>query len=103
MAHNVGSGDKLARGAVRAVYTVRDEVTISQNKWNEMFPKEKAAEVKANYKFNCEEHGIFTSYREFYISGGYPQLNEYAKGKCPTCEGVSEYAGYEVIGGNTNS
>lgn len=37
MAHSAGSGDKLARGAVRAVYTVRDEVSVSDKKWKEMF------------------------------------------------------------------
>jgi hypothetical protein len=37
VAHNVGSGDRLARGAVSATFTVRDEVSISQKKWNAMF------------------------------------------------------------------
>ncbi len=37
MAHSAGSGDRLARGATRAIYTVRDEKTISQKKWDEMF------------------------------------------------------------------
>jgi hypothetical protein len=37
MAHSAGSGDTLARGAIRAVYTVRDEKTITQKKWDEMF------------------------------------------------------------------
>ena len=37
MAHSAGSGDTLARGAIRAVYTVRDEKTISQSAWDSMF------------------------------------------------------------------
>jgi len=37
MAHSAGSGDKLARGARSAIYTVRDEVSVSQKKWDEMF------------------------------------------------------------------
>ena len=37
MAHSAGSGDALARGAIRVTYTVRDEKTISQKKWDEMF------------------------------------------------------------------
>lgn len=37
MAHSAGSGDKLARGAVRATFLVRDEKTISQKKWDAMF------------------------------------------------------------------
>ena len=37
MAHSAGSGDVLARGGIRAVYTVRDEKTISEKKWSEMF------------------------------------------------------------------
>ena len=44
MAHSAGSGDALARGAIRVTYTVRDEKTISQKKWDDMFkdfdPKE---------------------------------------------------------------
>lgn len=34
---DVGSGDKLARGARRAIYLVRDEATIAQEKWDAMF------------------------------------------------------------------
>lgn len=37
MGHTLGSGDKLARGAIKASYLVRDEKEISQEKWNEMF------------------------------------------------------------------
>ena len=47
MAHNVGSGDKLARGAVRATYMVRDEVSISDKKWKEMFGDFDPAAFKA--------------------------------------------------------
>ena len=37
MGHGLGSGDRLARGATKAIYTVRDEKTVSQKKWDEMF------------------------------------------------------------------
>jgi hypothetical protein len=37
MSHSAGSGDTLARGAIRATYAVRDEKSISQKKWDEMF------------------------------------------------------------------
>ena len=37
MAHTLGSGDRLARGAVKASFTVRDSKTISDAKWSEMF------------------------------------------------------------------
>jgi hypothetical protein len=37
MAHSAGSGDKLARGAVRAVYMVRDEKSVTQDAWDAMF------------------------------------------------------------------
>lgn len=36
MAHTLGSGDRLARGAVSASYTVTEK-KISQKKWNDMF------------------------------------------------------------------
>ena len=32
MAHSAGSGDALARGAIRVTYTVRDEKTIQSEK-----------------------------------------------------------------------
>ena len=37
MAHSAGSGDVLARGGIRATYAVRDEKSITQKKWDEMF------------------------------------------------------------------
>lgn len=37
MSHSLGSGDVLARGAVRASYTVRDTKTISEDAWARMF------------------------------------------------------------------
>lgn len=36
MGHSAGSGDKLARGAVKASY-LTTEKKISQEKWDEMF------------------------------------------------------------------
>lgn len=36
MAHGAGSGDKLARGAVKASY-LTTEKAISQKKWDSMF------------------------------------------------------------------
>ena len=46
MAHSAGSGDALARGAIRVTYTVRDEKTISQKKWDDMFKDFDPEEVK---------------------------------------------------------
>jgi 3-phenylpropionate/cinnamic acid dioxygenase small subunit len=37
MAHTLGSGDRLARGAVKATFMVRDAKNISDKKWAEMF------------------------------------------------------------------
>lgn len=36
MARGAGSGDKLARGAVKATYSVTEK-TITQKKWDDMF------------------------------------------------------------------
>lgn len=48
MAHSAGSGDALARGAIRVTYTVRDEKTISQKKWDDMFKDFDPEEFKKN-------------------------------------------------------
>jgi hypothetical protein len=37
MSHSAGSGDKLARGAIKATYLVSEDKRISQKKWDEMF------------------------------------------------------------------
>jgi len=97
MGHSAGSGDKLARGAVRASYLV-SETSITDKDWKRMFPK-KAEEKKAVYLFKCPVHGTFESQREFFISGGYPQLDEYTVGKClvENCGEKSEYAGFQPV------
>src|SRR5271157_2127878 len=77
---DVGSGDKLARGARRAVYLVRDEVTIEQEKWNDMFRKEPVK--RALYKFTCPVHGEFVSERKCFLSGGYPLYDETLTTRC---------------------
>ena len=47
MAHGPGSGDSLARGAIRQTYAVRDEKTISQKKWDAMFKDFNPEEFKS--------------------------------------------------------
>jgi hypothetical protein len=37
MARGAGSGDKLARGSVRASYLVSENKPISKRKWDDMF------------------------------------------------------------------
>jgi hypothetical protein len=45
MSHGVGSGDKLARGAVKAVYSTT-EGGITQNKWDKAFDDYNPEEFK---------------------------------------------------------
>lgn len=91
----LGSGDKLARGAVRATFGP-SSAAVSDEKWREAFG---TSEVKkAVYIFACPVHGYFENKTEFYISGGYPQgPDKYKTGKCPKCEETSVYSGFQVI------
>lgn len=111
-------GDVLARGAASATFRPAGE-KLSREQWGEIFDGESQPVVKAVYKFTCPTHGVFTSERECYVSGGFPQLDEYVSGLCtvPNCEHGTKpysgpnpcpYAGYEVIAseetsGNTDS
>ena len=98
MGHSAGSGDKLARGCVRASY-LTTEKKISQKKWDSMFPKKKAEETKGVYIFKCPVHGTYESTREFFVSGGYPQLDELTTGKCldENCDERGVYAGFQPL------
>ncbi len=75
MAHSAGSGDRLARGATRAIYTVRDEVSVTDEKWNEMFgdfdPK-KFQESKPNdpNAVKANSNGGFAETADVEDSGG---------------------------------
>lgn len=96
-------GDVLARGGVRATFRPMGE-NLTREEWDRIFKNRKPEpEKKAYYLFECPVHGSFQSEREFFISGGFPQLNEYAKGKCPVKEGGQEcgeesgYYGYVAI------
>jgi hypothetical protein len=100
-------GDRLAQGAVRHTFKPMGE-KLTREKWDEMFSEEPQPEVKVVYLFCCPVHGIFQSQRECYLSGGYPLLNENAKGKCPkvengfTCQEDSKYAGIQPINGGAD-
>jgi len=76
---DVGSGDKLARGAIKATYLV-SENTLAQEKWNDMFRKEPVE--RAVYKFTCPVHGEFVSERKCFLSGGYPLYDETLTTRC---------------------
>ena len=91
-------GDVLARGGVRATFRPMGE-NVSREEWEKMFKGKPAPEKKARYLFECPFHGLFESEREFFISGGYPLMNEHAKGKCPQkeCGEESKYGGYIAI------
>jgi hypothetical protein len=97
MAHTLGSGDRLAQGAIKATYLVRDEKPISDEKWEEMFPKKAVKPVEVFYMFKCPVHGIFLSTKKCFLKGGYPQLDESKTSKCRVedCDEVSVYADYK--------
>lgn len=95
-------GDALARGAARYTFQPAGQ-KLSRDEWEKIFADGAVPEVKGVYLFKCPIHGQFESTREFYLSGGFPELDEkYAKGKCPveasgeTCDEVSEYDGYRI-------
>lgn len=97
-------GDFLARGGHRFTFKPMGEKKTDEQ-WAAMFQEEKAPEIKVLYIFKCPVHGDYVSDREAYLSGGYPLVNEYAKGKCPKddCGEKSEYAGYQKIGGDASA
>ena len=97
-------GDVLARGGVRATFKPMGQ-KLTDEQWAGMFDEEKVPVVKAVYIFKCPEHGLFTSEREAFVSGGFPLLNEYAFGKCPlvSCQEKSGYAGYKEIGSDASN
>lgn len=96
---NMG-GDRLARGAVSHTFKPMGE-RLSRENWDKMFEKEAEPEVKAVYIFECPVHGKYESDRECFISGGFPLMDENAKGKCRVMEGAyacnesTVYAGYK--------
>lgn len=93
-------GDVLARGGVRATWAPGSNVTRKQ--WDRIF-KEEAPVKKAVYLFRCPVHGIFSTKIEFFLSGGYPQLNEYKTSECliKGCDEIAVYSGFQPKDGET--
>ena len=97
-------GDVLARGGVRCTFKPMGQ-KMSKESWEKLFEKDETPVVKAVYVFKCPVHGEFVSDRETFVSGGFPLVNEYAKGVCPTtdCGEKSDYAGYKEIGSDASA
>jgi len=95
--NSIGAGDRLARGARKAQFPASEKT--NQEKWDEAFPKEKTPEKKGVYLLKCPVHGTFVSDKEFFMSGGYPQLDEYTMGKCleEDCYERATYAGFQPL------
>ena len=95
---DVGSGDKLARGAIRATYLV-SENTLTEERWKEIFgPPEPVR--KAWYEVTCPVHGkVIDTDRECFLSGGYPLYDETLVVKCPAadCDEKAPVSGYVEI------
>ncbi len=91
-------GDALARGCVSATFKPAGS-KLSEEQWNKIWDEEAAAVRKAVYIFNCPAHGTYHSDREFFISGGYPLMNEYAVGVCPRsdCGEKTTFSGFRPI------
>ncbi len=97
-------GDVLARGGHRCTFKPMGQ-KLTDQQWAAMFQEEKTPEVKVIYIFKCPIHGDFVSDREAFESGGYPLVNEYAKGTCliKDCGEKSDYAGYKKIGSDASA
>jgi len=91
-------GDSLARGATHYTFKPMGQ-HLTDEEWDAMMKKEDLPIRKGVYLFACPVHGPFRSTREAFISGGYPLVDEYTKGKCPVedCDEASVYAGFEEI------
>jgi len=96
VAIDIGKGDKLASGAIRATFRMP---SVDQKTWNKIFNKKPEPVKKAVYLFECPVHGRFASDREFFLSGGYPQLDELTTHKCfdENCDERAVYAGYNSL------
>lgn len=90
-------GDVLARGGVRMDLAPGSNAT--QEQWDKAFGESEPVE-KANYVFKCSVHGtlpvVVSSKTEFFLSGGYPQLDESKTSKCTeeNCDEITTYNGY---------
>ena len=89
-------GDVLARGGVRM--DSAPGAGVSKEKWDQIFGEEDGVVKKAVYVFKCPIHGIFAhSKKEFFLSGGYPQLDESITSECliEDCDEVAVYSGFQ--------
>ena|SRR6267378_8260982 len=91
-------GDSLARGASRYTFRPAGE-KLTREKWNKIWRGKAKPVKKGVYLFDCPVHGKYESDREFFISGGYPLMNEYATGVCPLadCGEKSTFAGFQPV------
>ncbi len=96
VAADIGKGDKLASGAIRATFSMPQ---VNQRTWNKIFNKKHEPIKKAVYLFKCPIHGPFVSNKEFFLSGGYPKLDELTTCKCfnENCDERAVYAGYRSV------
>lgn len=98
MQKGLGSGDRLARGAVSAAFPPMGE-GVSRTQWAERVEGKVPEVTKAFYVFTCPVHGQFESKVECFLSGGYPLFDTYKTGKCadPDCDEKCECSGFVKI------
>jgi len=95
MPSDVGSGDRLARGAVRATFR-SDGRKMTDAQWNKKF--EGSTGQQFQYLYECPTHGHFAADRASDIFFGAPYEGKTSKCLVDGCDETAVYGGEQPYG-----